>query len=157
MQLLTLGGGNDYAFSDGMAFLQTYAQKKPLVINIDAHLDVRDLSRGPTSGTPFFRLLESKIDFDFVELGIQSQCNSTKHWHYVEEKGGKIISLDEILDSGLPASGLHRASFGRSLAAQTPGFSGAGYRLLRVALRHWQQRRWPIGLIRKACGPCCNF
>ena len=100
-QVLTLGGGNDYAFPDGMAFLHEFAHAQPLIINIDAHFDVRDMSHGPSSGTPFFRLLESPVPFAFVEYGIQGQCNAQRHWEYVEKKGGKIITLDAILTSDL--------------------------------------------------------
>ena len=99
-QVLSFGGGNDYAYPDGMAFLEQAHKQKPLIINIDAHLDVRNLSKGLTSGTPFFRLLESEHEFEFLEIGIQGQCNSREHWDYVESKGGRIVSLDEILDSG---------------------------------------------------------
>jgi formiminoglutamase len=99
-QLLALGGGNDYAYSDGMAFLDQFNGQRPLIINIDAHFDVRSTENGLSSGTPFYRLLESGVEFDFVELGIQSLCNAKSHWDYVLSKKGKIITQEEILESG---------------------------------------------------------
>lgn len=96
-----LGGGNDYAYAEGAGFLlsQEKSKYKPLVINFDAHLDVRPTTQGLSSGTPFYRLLnDSQLrDFDFVELGIQSQCNSTAHYQWAKDKGAKILTLDELL------------------------------------------------------------
>ncbi|MBY0384423.1 arginase family protein, partial [bacterium] len=75
-----LGGGHDYGYADGAGFLdwcQTQKNsKRPVVINFDAHLDVRKPSKDINSGTPFYRLNEMGIDFDFVQIGIQKQCNS---------------------------------------------------------------------------------
>ena len=72
--------------------------KKPLIINFDAHLDVRDCSRGLSSGTPFFRLLRDfpKGSFYFLEVGIQSQCTSPFHAKWLKEQGGWIWTLEDI-------------------------------------------------------------
>ncbi len=100
-QVLSLGGGNDYAYSDGAAFLSQFSGSvRPLVINIDAHLDVREPINGFNSGTPFYRLLKSEAKFDFVELGLQSVCNAKAHWDFVQEHNGQIITVEEILESG---------------------------------------------------------
>ena len=146
MQLLTLGGGNDYAYPDGMAFLETFKGQKPLIINIDAHLDVRDLSKGPNSGTPFFRLLESGIDFEFIELGAQSQCNSANHWDYVEKKGGKIISLEEILESGLPLTAFVVQTLGDTLLRRRPTFLALDIDSMALPYAVGSSAPWPIGL-----------
>lgn len=146
LQLLSLGGGNDYAYADGMAFLETYKDKRPLVINIDAHFDVRDLSHGLTSGTPFYRLLESKIEHEFVELGIQGQCNSAQHWDYVESKGGKIISLEEILDSGRTLSDLVIERLGDSLLRKRPTFVALDIDSLAWPYAIGSSASWPVGL-----------
>jgi len=146
IQLLTFGGGNDYAYADGMGFLDTHKDAKPLVINIDAHLDVRDLSRGLTSGTPFYRLLESKHEFEFVELGIQGQCNSAQHWDYVESKGGKIISLEEILDSGRSLSDFTVETLGDSLLRKRPAFVALDIDSLAWPYAMGSSASWPVGL-----------
>lgn len=96
---ISLGGGHDYGFADGFGFLKAWSEGKerPLIINIDAHLDVRPTDKGFNSGTPFRRLLESfPGKFDFFEIGIQSQCNSRIHLDWLKQKGGKIISLNQI-------------------------------------------------------------
>jgi formiminoglutamase len=107
-KLLSLGGGHDFGYSDGAAFieatreLQSSSKNKPIIFNFDAHLDVRSTEKGPTSGTPFFRLLtEFPGEFDLVEVGIQPQCNSRNHLRWAEEQGAQIISLEEIQHKGL--------------------------------------------------------
>ncbi len=93
-----IGGGHDYGYSDGIGFLRANRDSKiqPLIINIDAHLDVRNIENGVSSGTPFYRLLESEFDFELFEIGIQDQCNSRAHYEWVTSKNAKIITLDEI-------------------------------------------------------------
>lgn len=92
-----LGGGHDYGYPDGAAFLEN--SERPLIINFDAHLDVRSTEHGFTSGTPFYRILSEYGDiknFDFLEVGIQSQCNSKIHYEWALEHKAKILTWDEI-------------------------------------------------------------
>lgn len=96
-RVLALGGGNDYAFPLAAAFLETFQSKGPVVINLDAHLDLRPPVHGANSGTPFYQLLEAyktKIKFDFVEIGIQPQCNSLAHIEYAKKHKTKIFTLE---------------------------------------------------------------
>jgi formiminoglutamase len=99
-----LGGGHDYGYPDGAGFLLSQKQSKlrPLVINFDAHLDVRPDDKGLSSGTPFYRLLNDKNlpTFDFVEIGLQSQCNSAAHLKWLTDRGGHILGFDELNASG---------------------------------------------------------
>jgi formiminoglutamase len=100
LKWIGLGGGHDYGFPDGDGFLNVFstAPLKPIIINFDAHLDVRPLSQGKiTSGTPFRRLLENHSGkFDFVEIGLQSFCNSPHHFQWLNAQGGKVLTLDEM-------------------------------------------------------------
>ena len=104
MHWVGLGGGHDYGYPDGAGFLQTNEKSeiKPLILNFDAHLDVRPTDQGLSSGTPFYRLLtEKKLpSFDFYEVGIQRQCNSQKHIEWVRDLGGHIIFLEDLLPPG---------------------------------------------------------
>lgn len=105
--LLSLGGGHDYGYPDGAGFLDAFRgqSQKPLILNFDAHLDVRPLDRGPTSGTPFRRLLENYPgEFEFIEVGIQNHCNSPFHWEWALRNGATIVPLEEIQQHRLLAS-----------------------------------------------------
>ncbi len=101
---LSLGGGHDYGYADGSGFIQAklIEKKRPVVINFDAHLDVRPTDKGYNSGTPFFRLLtEFPGQFDFIEVGIQPQCNSSHHLDWAKKQGAQILHLNEINSQGL--------------------------------------------------------
>jgi formiminoglutamase len=97
---ITLGGGHDYGYPDASAMLDAFADR-PLIINFDAHLDVRDLSKGIGSGTPFYRMLEKYSPVDFVEIGLQNHCNSGAHVEYAKSKGVSMLRFDNWMASGL--------------------------------------------------------
>lgn len=102
--VMSIGGGHDYGYPDTQAFLSAFknSKLKPVVINFDAHLDVRPLKNGLTSGTPFYRMLSANPKAcHFFEVGIQDQCNSRSHIEWCESQSGKIISLQEIKKKGL--------------------------------------------------------
>lgn len=96
-KLIALGGGHDYGYVDGKHFLDQHRDStlRPIIFNFDAHLDVRPLNHGITSGTPFYRLLELG-GFDFYEIGIQEQCNSKDHLEWLKNKGGQVISFKDL-------------------------------------------------------------
>lgn len=96
--LLTLGGGHDYGYPDGAGFLDFFSHRhKPILLNFDAHLDVRPLDRGISSGTPFRRLYETfPQKFDLVEIGLQPQCNSPFHWEWALSQGATLLTLETI-------------------------------------------------------------
>jgi len=97
-----LGGGHDYGFAEAKGFLDWSRSQKqrPLVLNFDAHFDVRPTTRGLSSGTPFYRMLEAGYELDFAELGIQSQCNSKKHLDWLKARGARILTMEDIEASG---------------------------------------------------------
>jgi formiminoglutamase len=144
--VLALGGGNDYAYADGMAFLDSFQDQRPIIINVDAHLDVRETDKGLSSGTPFYRLLESGVKFDFIELGIQSQCNSVKHWNYVEQKGGRILSFDELIDSGLSLTEFTVRALGDALLRRRPAFLAIDMDAFSWPYAVGTSAAWPLGL-----------
>lgn len=103
----SLGGGHDYGYADGAGFLRSQIAKgiRPVVLNFDAHLDVRPVDKGFNSGTPFFRLLtEFHGQFDFFEIGLQPHCNSRNHWDWALSQGAHLIPLAQIQKTGLLAT-----------------------------------------------------
>lgn len=95
---IALGGGHDYAYADGAAFLEFCRSRKQrgVIINFDAHLDVRSPEHGLNSGTPFYRLLDDYQGFDLIEVGVQAQCNSAEHYAWVTAQGAKVLTWDDL-------------------------------------------------------------
>lgn len=108
---VSLGGGHDYGYADAAGFLlgcKSLAKDQPLfanplVINFDAHLDVRPVENSVLhSGTGFRRLLEGFGGaFEFWEIGIQDQCNALAHKTWAKDHGAQIVTLAEIRKVGL--------------------------------------------------------
>lgn len=99
---LSFGGGHDYAYPDGAAYCQWSErnQQTPLIINFDAHLDVRSPEKGLNSGTPFYRLMQEFPHAEVIAIGIQPHCNSQKHDKWFRDHGGKILDWPTIAASG---------------------------------------------------------
>ncbi|WP_300526543.1 formimidoylglutamase [Aminiphilus sp.] len=100
---LVLGGGHDLTFSGlvGVVTALDLREGELGVINVDSHLDVRDLRRGITSGTPFRRALEALphralLGRSFVEFGIQEPFNSPHYHQWVKERDVTVMTLASI-------------------------------------------------------------
>lgn len=103
-KVISFGGGHDYGYSDAAGFVKSYlnSKEKPVVINFDAHLDVRPTNHGLNSGTPFYRLLtEYKDQCEFIEIGLQPQCNSRTHWNWAVKNGAYLYDLKTVEEHGL--------------------------------------------------------
>lgn len=99
---LTIGGGHDYGFPDAAAFVQFALKngKEPLVVNFDAHLDMRPNTKFNHSGTPFYRLLtEFAKDVVFFEFGLQDWCNSFEHFKWAKGHNAHLITLNDWASS----------------------------------------------------------
>ncbi len=111
IKFITLGGGHDYGFADSAAFIDYFYRSQtptPIIINFDAHMDVRPPKSGPHSGTPFYRLYEEHAQkFHLIEVGIQPQCNSAHHIQWAKERQIEIFDLETIQKLGLNHLWLH--------------------------------------------------
>jgi formiminoglutamase len=146
---ISLGGGHDYGYPDASGFLKAFvkAGQRPLILNFDAHLDVRPDTGGFNSGTPFFRLLsdpEFAGTFDFVEIGIQPQCNSLHHREWAKSKGAHIVDLKEVQQSGLGALFRHRAF--SQVTKRTPVFVSFDIDALTASEAGGCSQAWVTGL-----------
>lgn len=71
-----------------------------LVINIDAHLDVRPLKNNQVhSGSPFRQLLEDErfTNCKFVEFAAQGPQCAVEHVEYLESKGGQVLWFEDMV------------------------------------------------------------
>jgi len=102
--LLTLGGDHSIGYPILKGLKEAHKSKKIGLINIDAHLDVREIVDGRiSSGTPFRRILDNEIvnGENFVEIGIRNFANAKKYRKYVEDQGSTVYTVDMIRDFGL--------------------------------------------------------
>lgn len=98
-KVISFGGGHDYGYVDGKSFISVFNQES-IVINFDAHFDVRPDTEYAHSGTPFYRLLTEHQNFHFFEVGIQEQCNSRNHQLWLENKKAAIFTYQKIRLNG---------------------------------------------------------
>lgn len=145
---ITLGGGHDFGFADGKAFLKKYAKEiKPLIINIDAHLDVRPNTKNGIeinhSGTPFYRLKNEFGDqFNLIEIGIQPQCNSPHHIHWAKDQSVEVITNKiQNMDELFKASVLFN-----NLTQETPVFLSIDIDGFSSAIAPGCSQSWATGL-----------
>ncbi|MGZ3772203.1 MAG: formimidoylglutamase [Pseudobdellovibrionaceae bacterium] len=98
---ISIGGGHDYGYCDSAGFLEAF-KDHAVLINFDAHMDVRSTDKGFNSGTPFNRILrEYSEHVDFAEVGIQNQCNSKAHVAWAKSLGAEVFTLDDVNRDGL--------------------------------------------------------
>lgn len=150
LRTLSLGGGHDYGYPDTSAFLraqvQLSPQSRPLVINFDAHLDVRPTTHGHHSGTPFYRLLEAYRDrFHFIEIGLQPQCNSPFHRIWAQQNGAHLFDLQDIHRNGGLSRILNHPVF-TAIPARTPVFISFDIDSLCSAEAPGCSQSWTTGL-----------
>ena len=156
-RLITLGGGHDYGFPDGAGFLDVYKDQKPLVINFDAHFDVRPPKAKLSSGTPFYRLLEEFKDVDFIEIGIQTQCNAKAHYEWLKERGAKVIFTDSWIQSGENLVDYTLKNTGDWLLKRRPTFLSIDMDVFSWPYAIGTSQSWPIGLSPEAFYPLYLF
>lgn len=151
-KVISFGGGHDYGYSDAAGFVKSYLNTgvKPIVINFDAHLDVRPTTHGFNSGTPFYRLLsEFAGQFEFIEIGLQPQCNSKTHWHWAAEKGAHLYDLKSVERAGLMKL-LDDPVF-KNMTKQTPLFISFDIDAITASEAGGCSQAWVTGLKTQDC------
>jgi formiminoglutamase len=147
--LITLGGGHDYAYPDGAGFIEESSggKVKPLIINFDAHLDLRPLTDKINSGTPFYRLLNDYPDqFDFLEVGLQQVCNS-KHYHeWGKERGMQSLWLEDFAASGEKFITYFTKRFESLFIKKPMTFLSIDIDVFSSAFAPGASQSWPVGL-----------
>jgi formimidoylglutamase len=87
----------------------TYANASPLldgslgIINLDAHLDVREVRDDATSGTPYRQLFDAGLDA-YICIGARHFETSTVYHDYVREQGGEVVTAEEVGDDPVAAA-----------------------------------------------------
>jgi formiminoglutamase len=105
--VIALGGGHDVTYPLVRGFKNGTTWDAMGLINIDAHLDVREKKNGQHhSGSSFRLLLEEGIvkGEHFAEIGIQSFVASQKHFDWVIQQGARILTFEDATTAHLPNS-----------------------------------------------------
>jgi formimidoylglutamase len=99
--VIAIGGGHDITYPLASGFYEGLDRKEFSLINIDAHLDVREKKNNlHHSGSSFRLLIEDNIlqGKNFTEIGIQQFAFSQDHLDWVKNQNAKIIFFDELYD-----------------------------------------------------------
>lgn len=87
-----LGGDNSLTYPNVAPLLDRGSVG---VVNVDAHLDVREVRAAPTSGTPYRQLLEAGLSA-YVCVGARHHETSTAYADYVAEQGGEVVTAEAV-------------------------------------------------------------
>jgi formiminoglutamase len=99
-----IGGDHSVSAPAVRGFCAAHPGKRVGVINIDAHLDVRNFEHGMHNGTPFRAILTGGLPIagkNFVELGIHGFMNSASYMRWVKEQGATVITAREVWRRGM--------------------------------------------------------
>nr|WP_237563764.1 formimidoylglutamase [Halalkalibacter okhensis] len=94
---IVLGGDNSITYPSIKGYQE--AKGEVGVIQFDAHHDVRNLEDGgPSNGTPFRSLLESKTinGANLVQVGIRDFSNSKPYHDYVNNHGVTVYTMKDV-------------------------------------------------------------
>ncbi|MFC4541833.1 formimidoylglutamase [Halosolutus amylolyticus] len=97
-----LGGDNSLTYPNVAPLLDRGSVG---VVSLDAHFDVREVRNGagPSSGTPYRQLFEAGLD-RYACLGARHFENSTAYHEFVRERGGEIVTAEEVEDNPVDAT-----------------------------------------------------
>jgi formiminoglutamase len=101
---LMIGGDHSVTAPAVRGFCAANPGKRIGVINIDAHLDVRNFEHGPHNGTPFRAILTGGLPIagrNLVELGIHGFMNAAAYMRWAREQEVTIISGREVARRGM--------------------------------------------------------
>ncbi|OKL40369.1 formimidoylglutamase [Pontibacter flavimaris] len=93
---IILGGGHETAYGHFLGIKQALPEGQQLgIINFDAHFDLRNYEKQPSSGTPFLQIADDlrteNKDFNYLCLGIQQQGNTQKLFNTAEALGADFV------------------------------------------------------------------
>lgn len=94
MHTLVFGGGHETAWAHGRGVLDAFPHERVVIINLDAHLDLRKAERA-TSGTPFRQLAhycaEQSRAFQYACFGVSRAANTQALWDEAERLNVTLV------------------------------------------------------------------
>lgn len=101
-----IGGDHSVTAPAIRGFCAANPGKQVGVINIDAHLDMRNFEHGLHNGTPFRAILSGDLPIagrNVVELGIHGFMNAAAYMQWARKQGATVISGREVERRGMEA------------------------------------------------------
>ncbi len=138
---LGLGGGHDYGYADGAGFLDVYQNQDPVVINFDAHLDVRPYEKGLSSGTPFRRLIENYPGTKLWEVGLLKVCNSPEHTSWATQRGCQVHFWEDLFEAQTQPKELFK-----TLRPLAPAFVSIDIDVIENSSAPGCSQSWPVAM-----------
>ncbi|MGM0378232.1 MAG: formimidoylglutamase [Bacillota bacterium] len=96
---IILGGGHETSYGAAVGLIKSIDKNKKInTLNFDAHFDMRDLEKLPTSGTMFSELLNRYNNYYYSVFGIQ-KIGNTKHLFKKADKLNRVnyYLVDKII------------------------------------------------------------
>ena len=104
---LGIGGGHDIAYAHYSGLAAGLKEGTRIgILNLDAHLDLRQPDPLPHSGSPFLQIAklcsDAPTDFRYCCLGVRPDANPQELWERASELNATLIGRDELKPSTLP-------------------------------------------------------
>jgi len=115
-RLIVLGGGHETAYGSYLGLRAHFAEERIGIINLDAHLDLRQSGAdGPSSGTPFnqIRALDPQ-GFDYLCLGVAAESNTVALMERAADWGVRMVMDHALIADQAAADGKIQAIARRS-------------------------------------------
>ncbi len=115
-RVIVLGGGHETAFGSYCGLASHYPNKKIGIINLDAHLDLRNPGHdGPSSGTPFNQIRNlAPEQFDYLCIGVAEEANTAALFERADAWGVNVIMDKHLLADPMAANAQIAAIVARS-------------------------------------------
>lgn len=93
-----VGGSHEHGYSQILGLKKAFPNQTIGCINLDAHFDLRKPSPEISSGSPYFLVIEENLirPENFIEFGIQPQCNSQSLFDYAKIKKIKTHAFEDL-------------------------------------------------------------
>ena len=99
-RVVALGGDHSLTYACALPYLEKHGDRLA-VINLDAHLDVRQVPNGQmqNSGTSFGRLLVGGLR-SYTAIGVRDFQTSAAYVRRMNESRGRVVPASEVFESG---------------------------------------------------------
>lgn len=96
-KVIGIGGGHDVAYAHYKG-IQTHSRNDQTIgiINLDAHLDLREPNPENSSGTPFWQISRETAVFQYCCIGAHNYANTRKLFAEAEALGAMIIGRQSL-------------------------------------------------------------